>query len=98
MIRNAGILCFNALHVFRLSCNLGYYGLLYGIGDLVGDLFLNNILAGVAELIAYNLCFLVLKGGRKRVYVGLCVVAGLCLIASGFITHHLPCEIIKLIL
>lgn len=77
---------------FRFSCNIGYYGLLYGIGDLVGDLYVNNTLGGVAEIIAYCLCFVILKGGRKYVYVGLGIIGGVSLIGSAIFTIYLPGE------
>ncbi|KAF6024269.1 hypothetical protein EB796_017410 [Bugula neritina] len=70
------------------SCNIGYYGLLYGIGDLVGDLYVNNTLGGVAEIIAYCLCFVILKGGRKYVYVGLGIIGGVSLIGSAIFTIY----------
>ena len=75
--------------LFRLSCNLGYYGLLLGVGDLIGDIYINNIIGGVTELIAYNLCFLILKGGRKKIYVGLVLLGGLSLISSAIASLYL---------
>jgi len=50
------------------------------------------ILGGVAEIIAYCLCFVILKGGRKYVYVGLGIIGGVSLIGSAIFTIYLPGE------
>ena len=77
-------------NTYRLACNLGYYGLVYGVGDLVGDIYVNNIVGGAAELVAYSLCFLILRGGRKLIYVIFMLVGGLGLISAAVVGLCLP--------
>ena len=89
-----GIRFFSSLYeahaAYRLACNLGYYGLLIGIGDLVGDIYVNNIVGGVTEIVAYSLCFLILRGGRKLIYVIFMLVGGLGLISAAVVGLCLP--------
>ncbi|XP_067936074.1 organic cation transporter protein-like [Watersipora subatra] len=72
------------------ACNLGYYGLLFGIGDLVGDIYVNNLVAGGVEFVSYTMCFLILRGGRKKVYVPLLLIGGSSLVSSAIAQLYAP--------
>ena len=74
----------------RLCCNLGYSGLFLGIDELAGDIFVNNLIAGAVELIAYASAFLIMKTGRKGMYVSLQLTGGVALFAAGFVVTYLP--------
>ena len=65
--------------------NTSYYGLLFGADDLIGDIFLNNLVGGLVEMAAYFLCFITLITGRKRIYIATCLIAGFTLISSALI-------------
>ena len=76
----------------RLCCNLGYSGLFLGIDELAGDIFVNNLIAGAVELIAYASAFLIMKTGRKGMYVSLQLTGGVALFGAGFVVAYLPGE------
>lgn len=80
------------MHVFRLACNLGYQGLLLGVESLVGNIYINSIIGGAAEQVAYSICFLILTGGRKKVYVMLTVIGGFSLMSSAIVSVYAPGE------
>ena len=73
---------------FRLASNLGYVGLYLGVDELGDDLFLNSFIGGAVETIAYALCFVTMKTGRKWLYVALQIIGGLSLIISGFVISY----------
>ena len=68
---------------------MAYTGLAYGLGSLVGDVYLNNLFGGAAEIVSYCIAFLVIPGGRKVVYVILLALGGVALIASAIVQYYL---------
>ncbi|KAF6027814.1 hypothetical protein EB796_013882 [Bugula neritina] len=68
-----------------LATNMGYTGLAFGLGSLAGDVYLNNLISGVTEFFAYCICFLVIPGGRKLIFVILMIVGGLGLVSSAVV-------------
>ena len=73
------------LSFFRLACNMGYTGLAFGLDALSGDPYIVNLIGGSTEYIAYIIAFLIIPGGRKKVYVILMSVGGISLIVNAII-------------
>lgn len=67
---------------------MGYYGLALNVGNLVGNVFLNNFIGGLVEIPAYLLLFVTLKVGRKWPYVAMNMIGGVSLIASAFLITY----------
>jgi len=65
--------------------SIGYYGLALNVGNLVGDLYINNFVGGLVELPAYLFLFICLKVGRKWPYVILMAIGGVALVISAFL-------------
>lgn len=63
---------------------MGYYGLALNVGNLVGDLYINNFIGGLVEIPAYLLLFATMKLGRKWPYVSMMLIGGSALIGSAF--------------
>ncbi|XP_067950221.1 organic cation transporter protein-like [Watersipora subatra] len=72
--------------------SMGYYGLALNVGNLVGDIYVNNLIGGIVEVFAYFLLLICLKAGRKPVYILLMSIGGVALIVSGFLIVYLPEE------
>jgi len=68
-----------------LACNMGYTGLAFGLGKLSGDPYIVNLIGGSTEYIAYIIAFLIIPGGRKKVYVILLSIGGISLIVNAVI-------------
>ena len=81
---------FISIFFCRFAQYLSYYGLLLGIDSLAGDIYINNFIAGLVEVVAYALAFLTLKSGRKKIYVGMCILAGLGLILAPVASLYAP--------
>lgn len=77
-----------AFTVSRLICNMGYTGLAVGVTDLVGDIYINNLIGGGVEVLSYVLVFTILWGGRKKVYIPLQVIGGCGLIMTAVISVY----------
>ena len=59
-----------------------------GITELGGDLFRNSFIGGAVEFLAYTVCFLTVKIGRKGSFVLLQLIGGAALIVSGFAVSY----------
>lgn len=64
---------------------MGYTGLAFGLDSLAGDPYINNLISGCTEYISYFIAFLIIPGGRKKVYVILLLVGGVALITNAAI-------------
>ena len=61
-----------------------YYGLSFAAGNLPGSVYINNIISGGVELVAYVLCYFLLdRVGRKKLTYGPLMFAG-CSMILGF--------------
>ena len=69
---------------------MGYYGLALNVGNLVGDLYINNMIGGLVEIPAYLLLLVCMKVGRKVVYIPLMAIGGVSLVSSAFLIVYLP--------
>ena len=74
---------------FRFVGSIGYYGLALNVGNLVGDLYINNFVGGLVELPAYLLLFICLKVGRKWPYIVLMAIGGTSLVISAFLIVYI---------
>ena len=58
-----------------------YYGLSFAAGSLPGSIYINNVISGVVELVAYILTYFTLdKLGRKKLTAGPLILAGISMI------------------
>ena len=58
-----------------------YYGLSFAAGSLPGSIYINNVISGVVELVAYILTYFTLdKLGRKKLTAGPLILAGFSMI------------------
>lgn len=73
-----------------MACNLGYGGLFLGIAELGGDIFVNSVIGGAVEVLAYASCFLIMSQGRKNIFILLQIIGGVALISSAFVVSYLP--------
>lgn len=64
---------------------MGYFGLALNIGNLVGDVFINNLVGGLTEIPANLLLLVTIKVGRKIPFLVLNMIGGAALIASSFL-------------
>lgn len=71
---------------------MGYSGLAFGLASLPGNPYLNNLISGCVEFVAYCVCFLVIPGGRKKVFIILLAIGGVGLIASAIVQGYLSSE------
>ncbi|XP_067951889.1 solute carrier family 22 member 15-like [Watersipora subatra] len=46
-------------------CSMCYYALSFGVRELPGDIYINNLISAVAEALAYLACFVIAWWGRK---------------------------------
>ena len=69
---------------------MGYSGLTFGLGSLAGDVYINNVIGSSVEIVSYFIAFLVIPGGRKKVYVSLTAIGGVGLIVSAIVQEFLP--------
>lgn len=72
---------------------MGYTGLAFGLGSLVGDVYIINLIGGATEIVSYCIAFLVIPGGRKKVYVVLLAVGGTSLIISAVVQDLYPSKL-----
>ena len=62
---------------------LVYYGLSFNVDSLAGSLYVNNVINGAVELLAYILIIFLLDVlGRKLMLGGLMIIGGAVCIAS----------------
>ena len=62
-----------------------YYGLSFAAGSLPGSIYINNVISGVVELVAYILTYFTLdKLGRKKLTAGPLILAGISMILGQF--------------
>jgi len=64
---------------------MGYYGLALNVGNLVGDLYINNFIGGLVEVPAYILLLGTVRLGRKYFYIALMSIGGVALVVSAFL-------------
>ena len=74
--------------LFRFASMLSYTGLYLGIDELGENLFLNSFIGGAVEAVAFALCFVTMKTGRKGMYITLQIIGGLALFGSGFVISY----------
>jgi len=79
---------------------MGYTGLVWGIGNLGGDIYTNNAIGAAVEIASFAFCFLVLVAGRKIVYIILMVVGGVGLITAAVLQSFYPgtCNIVMFLI
>ncbi|GFR57680.1 organic cation transporter protein, partial [Elysia marginata] len=66
-----------------LAVNLLYYGLSLGTDNLSGSTYINYLLGGVLEMVAYVVTFLLVdKTGRRRIHCTCMLVSGLACLAT----------------
>jgi len=62
-----------------------YYGLSFAAGSLPGSIYINNVISGVVELVAYILTYFTLdKLGRKKLTAGPLILAGFSMILGEY--------------
>lgn len=61
----------------RFAVAMGYYGLSLKSGSLKGSIYMNTMLSGAVELVAYTACLSINHLGRKGPHVFGMMVAGL---------------------
>jgi len=62
-----------------------YYGLSFAAGSLPGSIYINNVISGVVELVAYILTYFTLdKLGRKKLTAGPLILAGFSMILGKY--------------
>lgn len=65
-----------------------YYGLSFAAGSLPGSIYINNVISGVVELVAYILTYFTLdKLGRKKLTAGPLILAGVSMILGMILTE-----------
>ena len=65
-----------------------YYGLSFAAGSLPGSIYINNVISGVVELVAYILTYFTLdKLGRKKLTAGPLILAGFSMILGEYYSH-----------
>lgn len=81
-----------AMHIlcFRLVCPLCYYALSFGVRELPGNVYINNVISSLVEGIAYAGCFTIAWWGRKWPTVASFVGAALALMISALLTEFSP--------
>ena len=63
--------------LFRFVCSMSYYGSVFNIGNLGGDLYLNFTLMVIVELPAkVSVVFLIDRIGRKKLYIAFTIIGG----------------------
>ena len=69
---------------FPLKVNtLVYYGLSFNVDALSGNLYVNNAINGLVELLSYIMCILLMDIlGRKTMTSGLMIIGGIVCLAS----------------
>ena len=73
--------------VFKVN-TLVYYGLSFNVDSLAGNLYVNNVINGAVELLAYIMCIALLdRLGRKLMLGGLMIGGGAICIASMLLTE-----------
>lgn len=66
-----------------------YFGLSYGVDVLPGNLYLNNAIGGLIEIVAAVLCMIYLdRVGRKWITAGCMIIGGTALLASMLINEY----------
>ncbi|XP_067942897.1 organic cation transporter protein-like [Watersipora subatra] len=68
---------------------LGFYGLGFNVTNLLGNVYINNLIAGSAELATVPMTLLSKKLGRKALVIGSLFIGGASLLASTFMGMHL---------
>jgi len=82
-----GLVALNVGIAFMVN-TLVYYGLSFNVDSLAGNLYVNNVINGAVELLAYIMCILLLdKLGRKLMLGGLMIGGGAICIASMLLTE-----------
>ena len=65
-----------------------YYGLSFAAGSLPGSIYINNVISGVVELVAYILTYFTLdKLGRKKLTAGPLILAGFSMILGEYYSN-----------
>lgn len=82
----------NSYFYCRLSCAFCYYALSYGVGQLAGNIFLNNFIMCIVEGLAYVACYVISWWGRKWPAVGSYMLAGVSLLLSLLVKLYIPGE------
>lgn len=83
---DAGCLCNSR----RFGCSTAYTGLAIGVTDLVGNIYINNLIGGLVEAVAYCLSFVTAAKGRRKVYIPLLLIGGVSLVTNSVISSFLP--------
>jgi len=77
-------------YCFRFISSLGYFAFSFGVGNLAGDIFINNFIMCAVEGIAYGFCFLTAYLGRKWPVIGSFLLGGAALLVATVITKFAP--------
>lgn len=84
------LLTFSLCSYFRIVCSLCYYALSFGVRNLPGNIYINNLISCLVEGLAYVGCFGIAWWGRKWPTVVSFVGAALALIISALLTVFSP--------
>ncbi|KAF6035048.1 Orct [Bugula neritina] len=89
MIRKAGTLCtrFVIICLNWFAVSMGYYGLSLNSGNIGGNIYINFMLSGAVEFLAYGVCFSINKLGRKGPHIFGMLVGGVACIATVLVDH-----------
>ncbi|XP_052087784.1 organic cation transporter protein-like isoform X2 [Mytilus californianus] len=81
------VLLFRTLIIFFnwIGISMGYYGLSLSTHNLSGNFYLNFILSGITEFIAYTLCLVFLdRVGRKKFHASCVIIGGFACLSTIF--------------
>lgn len=94
MFRQPGMRSITFKMMFNWFVNsLVYYGLSLNVGSLSGNIFINNVIGGVMELISYAICILLInRTGRKILLSGMMMTSGVSLIIHTIMEEYVVDE------
>jgi len=75
--------------LFRFVSGLGYYGLSYNVGNLTGDVYVNNALISAAELPVFLFILLSKTTGRRKTCTSVLFIGAVSLVACAIMNAYL---------